>query len=519
MVMTTIIRKYTFMRKYTLCAIAAFALSTAACTKFKDINTNPETPETVKPAMLATRIILNLTNQPSTKSFMQPYMLTKQIAWSELSEAYQFNGLGTMSMSLTSINDAHFMVKFANTEQLKNSYEGLMYFARAMKFYDITMALGDIPYKDALQGETEKVYFPRYDLQKDVFLGILGELEKADNLFSKGSKFEGDPIFGGDTQKWRKVVNSFALNVLIQLSKKENEADLNLKARFEAIVKSKPIFTSNADNLQLIRTDKSGQVYPFHKISNSFVIYPMVSSEIIDRLQLQQDRRLFYYANPSPIKIKEGLAASDFQAYIGVDPSLPFSDLAAIKISNDYAKLNDRYTELVTGEPTQIYGYQHLCFVIAEAAARGWTTESALGWYKKGIEASMKFIASNTPAEDIYNHGMPLDNAYIETALARYEQAFPTAKEPQIDAIITQKYLASFLQATITPFYDYRRTGYPNWKINAASSMNADAPDKMPLRWRYPAVEFNYNAEHVNEAIERQYQGVDDVNKIMWLLK
>jgi hypothetical protein len=59
---------------------------------------------------------------------------------------------------------------------------------------------------------------------------------------------------------------------------------------------------------------------------------------------------------------------------------------------------------------------------------------------------------------------MPLDGTYIASATASYGDQFPTTKEGQIEAIMTQKYLASFLQGRINPYYDYRRTGYPNGK-------------------------------------------------------
>ncbi|WP_433902099.1 SusD/RagB family nutrient-binding outer membrane lipoprotein [Sphingobacterium puteale] len=494
-------------------------LLTTGCSKFDEINTNPETPSTVRPSMLATRIVLNLARQSNTKGFMQPYMLTKEIAWTELTESYQYNSLGERDISMMAINDAHFMAKFATSDALANSYNGLMYFARAMKFYDATMSVGDIPYKDALKGETEKIYFPKYDTQKEVFLGILNELELADKLFAEGVKFDGDPIFSGDIIKWRKLVNSFALNVLIQLSKKDADGELNVKERFKSIFINKPIFEGNADNFQVTHEDKADQTYPFYKVSNSFVIYPIVSTEIIDRLKQYQDRRLFYYANPSALQIANGKQSNDFNAYVGTDPSLSFSEIAELKKKNDYSKLNDRYTELVSGEPTQQYSYAHLCFVVAEAAARGWVAESPVNWYKKGIAASMKFISDNTPNTAQFTHNMPLDEGYINLAVTTYGNQFPVSPEGQLEAIITQKYLASYLQGVMTPYYDYRRTGYPKWKINPASSLNSVAPQKIPVRWRYPALEYNYNASNLDEAMKRQYDGNDEINQLMWILK
>ena len=507
------------MRKRYL-AIAFLAMQLVGCSKFDEINTNPETPEKVKSSMIATRIILGIANQPGQKGFMQTYFLTKAITWGEMAgQDEQYNYFGTQSMSMTSLNDAQYMVDFSTTEKLRNSYRGLMHFARAYRFFEHTMALGDIPYKEALVGESEKVYFPKYDSQKDVFLGILNELEQADALFAAGDKFEGDPMFAGNISKWRKLTNSFALQVLLQLSKKVDDADLKVKERFNTILSSKPIFTSNADNFQLLRSDKSGQVYPFYKVGNNNLIYAIVSDEITDRLKATKDRRLFYYAKPSPVKTAAGLSATDYNAYVGVSPALTYGDLAAVRTKNDYSRLNDRYTEIPTGEPTQQYSYAHMCFVVAEAAARGWVSESDVSWYKKGIEAAMKFIVDNTPNTTQFHQGMPMDQSYISTAVNEYGTNFPSSLEGKVEAIITQKYLASYLQGRITPYYDYRRTGYPKWKINAASSLNVDAPTKIPVRWRYPAVEFTNNGENLATAIKRQFNGVDDPNQLMWILK
>ncbi len=507
------------MKRITKYIVIALVGVSSSCSKFDEINTDPEAAEKVTSAMIATRIILNLANQPTQKGFLQPYMLNKNIVWTEFVESFQYNGFGAGSLSFIAINDAHFMVEFAGTEALAKSYEGLMYFARAAKFFEATMDLGDIPYHDALKGETDKQYFPKYDTQKAVFLGILNELELADQAFAAGTKFTGDPIYDGTVEHWRKLVNSYALNVLMQLSKKETDADLNIKGRFQQILANKPLFTSNADNYQLVRADLSGQQYPFYKVGNNFTIYPIVSSEIIDRLKARADRRLFYYANPSPVKLAGGQTQSDFSAYVGIDPSLVYDNILDIKNSNDYSKLNDRYVEIATGEPTQQLSYSQLCFIVAEAAVRGWVNESAVDWYKKGVEASMKFIYDHTPNTTQFHHNMPLDAGYVSSYVNTLGDSFPAASEARIEEIITQKYLASYLQSEFVTYYDYRRTGYPRWKINPATSLNSEAPTKIPVRWRYPTVEFNYNSENVDEAVQRQFGGIDDINQLMWLLK
>ena len=54
--------------------------------------------------------------------------------------------------------------------------------------------------------------------------------------------------------------------------------------------------------------------------------------------------------------------------------------------------------------------------------------------------------------------------------------------------------------------------------INPATNRNT-MNDRLPMRWMYPKSESDYNLEHQNEALERQFGGVDDVNKLMWILQ
>lgn len=80
------------------------------------------------------------------------------------------------------------------------------------------MTFGDIPYSDALKGETDKNYTPKYDSQKDVFIGILKELEEANTLLKNvEARINGDIIYNGTASQWRKLVNAFRLKVLMTL--------------------------------------------------------------------------------------------------------------------------------------------------------------------------------------------------------------------------------------------------------------------------------------------------------------
>jgi hypothetical protein len=490
------------------------------CAKFDEINTNPNATVKVTSAMLATTLIQDITKQSTQKSFMQPYMLAKYIIWTENVEGYQYNRFGRTGLGYVVLNNVDKMVEFATTEELRKSYLALGHFVKAYKFFHATMDVGDVPYSQALKAESDGIFNPEYDSQKEVLLGVLSELDIAEKLFAEGVNFDGDPVYSGNVSKWRRLTNSFALHVLIQLSKKSNDSDLNIKSRFQDIVNNKPIFESNEDNFQLIHSDKSGQMYPFYKVGNNFTIYPMLSAEIIDLLKKDQDRRVFYYASPSPVQIQNGKTQSEFDAYIGIDPSASFAEITDAASSRDYSRLNDRYVEIPVGEPTYRLSYAQTCFTIAEASVRGWITQDADEYYKKGIEAAMRFVADNTPNESRFNHGMEMTNDYILTFAENAGASFlSTSVEEKIEKIIVQKYISSYLQSPFIVYYDYRRTGFPKFKINPSTNLNEGAIDKWPMRWMYEQGEYNQNAKNVLDAVRRQFDGNDDVNQLMWLLR
>ena len=130
----------------------------------------------------------------------------------------------------------------------------------------------------------------------------------------------------------------------------------------------------------------------------------------------------------------------------------------------------------------------------------------------------MEFIENNTPDDAIYHYGHSMTQSYIDAFLAKESVQLKGSFDEQLNMIMEQKYIAGFMQLPYQAYYDYRRTGYPVLPINPETSLNFNAPDKLPVRWQYPDTEISYNTENVEEAIERQY-GSDEVNKLMWILK
>ncbi|WP_308595780.1 SusD/RagB family nutrient-binding outer membrane lipoprotein [uncultured Parabacteroides sp.] len=488
------------------------------CSNFDDLNTNPNTVENATSSLLATSVILDMV-QPDgyAANFIQDACLAKQMIWMEYLHDYNYNVLGRASFSgYTMLINANKMKELA-AEQDREAYEALALLAKAYKLFYLSMQVGDIPFSNALQGELNNTK-PQYDSQKEVMEAILEDLEMASHLFSLAHSFEGDPIFQGDVSKWEKVTNAFRLKVLMYLSKKENDPELNIKEQFARIFNNDPLMESNRDNLQLVFSDKSGQLYPYNKAISKHYVYATISSVVIDTLKAYNDYRLFYFAQPAATMIEKGLQPDNADAYIGLDPVADFSDVKSEYAKGAYSAINLRYIEIPSGEPYTRVGYAEQCFILAEAMLRGWISGNAIEYYNAGIKASMRFIAENTPDDELYHHGKKITEDYIDTYLNSESVMLKGGIEHQIKQIIIQKYLTYYMQYPFDAYYEYRRTGYPVLPINPFTNRNVEK-DKIPVRWMYPTKEFDYNKENVDKAVASQYDGIDNNNKIMWILK
>ena len=514
------------LHKYIIGLLAGSILY--SCSNFDDVNTNPDSITKVTPSLLATGAIMTMMKPNEKKSFINHQLVTKHLAWSEMvEESTQYNNFGKDGFDgYTSLRNCQIMAELAEEsslpEEKKNAYKGLALFLKAYRLFNYTLSVGDIPYEGILEGASGN-FTVAYNTQKEVFQLLLKDLDQAHTYFqgAKNSQgayaaFDGDPIFNGNSEKWHRVSNTLELRVLSMLSKKENDTDINVKSKFAEVMGRGILLNSNQDNLQLVFSSKAGQLYPFNETLQSYKQYAMISTTVIDVLKSYQDYRLFYYAKPSEEKLSQGISADDWAAYVGTDPSDKFDDIAA---QTAFCNLNDRYTSYEPGEPLIYIGYAELNFLLAEAALRGWINEDASSYYKKGIEASMRFTVDNTPDQEVYHHKRRITDEVINTTINNPAIQLTGDFESDLQKIMQQKYLAGFMQIPYLTYYDYSRTGYPEFPVNPETNRNSYAPDKMPMRWMYPKREYDYNKENIDEAVNRQYGGSDDINQLMWILK
>jgi len=486
------------------------------CSKFDEINTNPDTTTNVPASMECTNIVLSVLRPGGdAMSFISTNALPKYVGFTVLGKnSSQYNNTGSGSFgSMTLLPNIDAMLEAAKGSVMEDSYKGIGSFAKAYAFYKMTMWMGDIPYTDAGKG-AEGLLEPGYDTQEHVFKQILDELKAADQFFANGAKFSGDPSpYNGDPEKWRKAVNAFSLKVLMSLSAKENVASLDVKNRFAEIVAAGNLMDNTTGYLGLAYSTQNK-----HPLSASTMFAPktIVSKLLMDNLKLLNDRRLFYYCEPAAALIASGNIESDTAAYNGVDVSMDYDAMNLDYKANKFSAINLRYLKEDACEPRMVMTYAEQQLILAEASVKGWITAgSAQTYYEEGVKSALSDIKAT---KESYAHNVPIDQAYIDGYFTG-EAAFKTTADEQLKQIWMQGYLLRFMQDADFSYFEYRRNNYPVFPINPASSLNENNTGAIPMRSLYPGSETNYNRKNLTEALNRQYEGYDEINKIMWLLK
>jgi hypothetical protein len=466
-----------------------------SCKKFESFQTDPNRTTAASPDLLLPTIEQNAFREISTGAALASRQLVYTLSASN--EQYY----GWTRGSFNDYNNLRQVVRMeieANRVN-KQAYVAIAKFFRAYFGMRLTLSFGDIPYTEALKGDQGE-YTANYDRQQDLIPVLLNELTEANNILSTSSEIvQGDIIYNGNLLKWRKLINSFALRVLINLSPKVNNATLNVKQRFAEIVNNPskyPLFAGNADNAQLTFYDLAGNRYPFFN-SNDLQTDYYIEQTFAELLKAYKDPRLFRFAVKTPKSA--ALNDKDFTAYAGAPGSASITEITSKVVAGEVSKIHARYYNNPVNEPSVAMGYWELQFILAEAVVRGWITGNANEYYMKGIQASMEFYG--------------IDAASINTYKAMPEVQLQPGAE--LKAIITQKYIASFLNAGWLPFYEQRRTGFPVFDVSGSGVLNNK---QIPKRWMYPETELQLNQGSVSEAITRQYQQ-DDINGVMWILK
>jgi hypothetical protein len=510
-------------------------LTVTSCKKsYQDLTINNNVPTSVPASLLFNGILNNMVDLPQSSSeiYCQYYI-------------YNYNYYGNNTYNFGSGDNYYIALKnvllmekqaVAAGAAAVNPYSAIGKFFRAYFFSKMSLEMGDIPMTQALQGLSNLT--PKYDTQKAVMIQCLAWLESANADMTAlntagGNTLTGDIFYGGDLTKWQKVINTFRIRLLLELSKQSADAEVNAPSQFAAMLASPskyPLMTSSDDNLQYVFVSPSNY-YPQNPDNFGQNGSRQNSSQTyIQLLTTFKDPRVFVTAEPARHLVDDlNQSPTDFASFVGADPGLDLGVMYANAGLGYYSFINRKhYYSTYTGEPSIQIGYPELMFNIAEGINRGWAAGNAETYYIAGIQASMAYYGipatgsftayfyrpgSSSPA-NIANY----DTYTINTDWATY-YAQPavkyTAGATGLTQILQQRYLALFRHSGLEAYFTYRRTGVPVFTTGPGTGNGG----RIASRFQYPSSERTSNTTNYNTALQSQFAGNDDINGLMWILK
>jgi len=487
--------------------ILAIALS--SCQKFSDLEKDPNRPGQVPPSLIFTSVLYGIYYAPwSDVQRWNQFYCSNYAYYAE--QKYDWT---TTSFNYSQLKNVNQMIAEAKRIGLpdNNPYAAIGKFFNAYYYIDMSMKLGDVPLTDALKSLDNTT--PKYDTQKAVFQQALTWLEESNTglqtLINSGDQtLTGDFMLSGDLKKWQKVVNSYKLRVLITLSKKESDTDINIKTQFANVVSNPtkyPIMTSLDDNLKFTYNSSTDK-YPLNQDNyGQTATRNNMSATYLNTLASLKDPRTFIVADPAAAKIKAGLTAADYEAYVGASSGESLDDMSTKMLNGDYSPISkSHYYSSYTGEPCIQIGYSEVCFNIAEAINRGWATGNAEDYYIKGIKASWTF------------HGVTDIETKWSAYYAQTSVKLSSTAASALTQILTQKYLAFFQNSGWEAYNNFRRTGVPTFLTGPGTANSG----RIAKRWQYPSSERTTNATNYNATLMSQFgAATDDINSEMWIVK
>ena len=357
---------------------------------------------------------------------------------------------------------SHLIAAMPEAEQAAYVYEQniaqilMVYYA----FY-VSDINGSIPYTEAFQARYGGTLTPKYDSQDSLFALFDQQLKdavttlKTPQSITQNSYENNDQFFKGDETKWIKAANALRLRIAMRMTK----VDLNRVKTIATDVLATPsdLMASNDDSWVLI-TIASG----FGSGGNWSAAGLRAPKPSLNFMVTQSDPRLrlFYsknrqgqyvgsYTNPDSVAAHAALYAKGDTAISPIQYRL-FDATDVDLDDNAGSNSGQNFYPVLT--------YADQCFIRAELAARGLTTEDAADLYKKGITASIEFYNTRAGAANIESYSA-VTPAEITAYLAMPAIAYDPTKA--LDQIACQAYL-DYYKNPNEAWALYKRTGMPN---------------------------------------------------------
>lgn len=482
---------------------AATLIATACETDLTSINVNPNNPTSAPPSSLFTNATVAgvfRVNEPFN-SLSMTSLFAQHIAQVQYVEEDRGH-IRTESIDL--LWEGVYTEELKDFEQIilagkgtqRPNIVGPAVVMQSWVYHNLTDLFGDIPYTAALKGDAGGSFSPKYDMQKDIYYGLLKSLTDASAGMTTGDGdfAAADPIYHGDMTGWKKFANSLRARLALRMQKADApKADAELRAAFAA---AGGVISSNADNAQMAWPGDGLYDNPW---STNFATRDdhRVSKTLLDTMNALLDPRVKVYAQPTK---------ADPTIYVGLQNGL--DNILVVPFFNTTSRPGIIFypgatvygsfgTAAGKTTPSLLLTYAEVAFIRAEAAERGLGGQTgAAAHYQAGVRASIEQWGGTVAEAD----------AYLARTGVRY-----TAGASGLRQIGLQKWIALYAQGA-EAWSEWRRTGNPA-SIKAGPKAYPDVPE-VPRRIPYASNEQSVNAASLAAAIARQ--GADTYRTRVW---
>ena len=372
-------------------------------------------------------------------------------------------------------------------------YAAISKIMKSFHFQVLVDTYGDIPYFEALQRGVNPT--PAFDDALVVYEDLIVQLDNAIALINAGSSNANvitpgtdDAMFSGDMNKWKQMANTVKLRILIRQSDMSGRTSY-VASEFNKIANEGSGFITEdalfnpgygaVEDQQNPFWDGYGQNTAGDFVNSYFAT--CATPFVLNTLTSLGDSRIDYiYEEPDGghLGVEQGLNPYP----------LPVGTLGEENVSN-------LGTGVLKGADASsvIFLLAEAELLQAEAALKNaaYVSGDAQSHFNAGVEASFNYLGASGAG------------AYTSTGLNLADYAASTNK---LEAIITQKWIATNSIDAIQSWFDYSRTGYPS---NLPLSLMSSTADR-PVRLFYPASETSANGANV----PAQPNGFSD--KIFW---
>lgn len=514
----------------------ALVLGLVGCSSdFLDINTDPNNPSTASLDFLLTTAQLsgafsaNRIVMEHSAIFVQQFYNLSPSTYNITGSSYGNDFTAIYAVSLKDLQTIETQAKTLNF----NGYVGMSKVMKAYLFMTLVDYFGDIPYSEALQGET-LTKTPKYDddaFVYDQLILLLGEAKTDLNaaIAANEPKLGADLIYGSAATaavqygRWIKAANTLLLRLNLNLRKVEPG---RATTAINALIAENNMISSNAEDFQLVygNTQAPQNRHPLFQqeyagagktfyMTNYFMYYmiqkadprlpfyifrqgtdAMVTADAQVRpCRFRTDCVYGWLSTDPQTKGLAALPAGSANGYIGRDGGDPSgipgdqavrATFGVYPIGGSYDRGPGGGSRTLASGATGAGVFPMMtnfmrAFMLSEAALTLGTTGNARTLMMEGIDASFSKVETFGRANDGVAPLMTdaAKTGYKTTVGNAFDAAADT--DGRLNVVITEKYYANFGNG-LEVFTDYRRTGKPG-NLPAALAPNGPQPRRLLL--------------------------------------